>query len=76
VSRDTNKTVFAIRLEGFAATEWQLQPEQFSAGSISISISISVSISIIISISSKGKVHPITGHEGREGSRGIFILFL
>jgi len=23
----------------------------------------------------KGKVHPITGHEGPEGSRGIAILF-
>jgi hypothetical protein len=24
----------------------------------------------------KGKVHPRTGHEGQEGSRGIALLFL
>jgi hypothetical protein len=24
----------------------------------------------------KGKVHPITGHEGPKGSRGIALLFL
>jgi len=27
-------------------------------------------------VKGKGKVHPTTGHEGPEGSRGIALLFL
>jgi len=37
---------------------------------------LSVYVSVICNGKGKGTVHPRTGHEGSEGSKGIALLFL